>query len=154
MQASSMLPPAGTPTPSPSPAALHPAAWGVHCTRHHAFHQPASPMQPPAPPSTPQVSAHHSVFHVPFNPDNAAFVFLLLAVLCIFHVWQISVCAYRLHQIRRLCQARQTHHTCLPKLFKTWNMPQGVPANSLHLMLKLMKSVPEVAHSLPTYQDC
>ncbi len=54
-----MLPPAGTPTPSPSPAyhaaALHPAAWGVQRKSRDAF-QPESPVQPPAPPSTPQVS--------------------------------------------------------------------------------------------------
>ena len=53
-----MLPPAGTPTPSPSPAyhaaALHPAPWGVQRTSWDAF-QPESPAQPPAPPSTPQV---------------------------------------------------------------------------------------------------
>lgn len=56
-----MLPPAGTPTPSESPAThaaagLHPAAWGVQRTRHHPFSLPASPMHPPAPPSTPQVT--------------------------------------------------------------------------------------------------
>ncbi|DBA90624.1 hypothetical protein WJX77_007676 [Trebouxia sp. C0004] len=54
-----MLPPAGTPTPSPSPAyhaaALHPAPWGVQRTSWDAF-QPESPAQPPAPPSTPQVA--------------------------------------------------------------------------------------------------
>ena len=54
-----MLPPAGTPTPSPSPAyysaaALHPAAWGVQRISQDVI-QPASPAQPPAPPSTPQV---------------------------------------------------------------------------------------------------
>lgn len=60
------LPPAGTPTPAPSPAAhtaaaLHPAAWGVHRTRYGPAHQPASPLLPPAPPSTPQVVIHSAL---------------------------------------------------------------------------------------------